>query len=272
MAENFTSVDEFIDWLADETERCDKAVKKVRGSIRALKAQRNRALEEQLSSTEEKATSLVQDTLAVIKDVHNNSNLSRINENEEYLQVKASFKKVVRTLNLCMQDIQQLEVNIPYDGSVINNTPQQEDNEAQPIGGDDLHIQMVFDSEETDVDTQIDQENREDAMKLAQDTVVLRDLMQDTVDLIEEQGEQLKEVDEMVETAAETTEQAVKELEAARGHQKATQKIKIIIFSVIGCCVLVAIILLVLQFGTDTFSGPTDSDDGATTQSPVDTR
>ena len=242
----YSSEEDFVDFLADEVEKADKAVKKVRNALRALRAQTNRALEEQLETAEARGTEQVQETLAIIKSASSKPGLSRIGENEEFLELKATFKKVVRSLNVCLQDIQQRSVHVSYDtdagGEHIDTV------DAGAVASGDLELEMVFNSEQVDVDAEIAAENRQDAMQLAQDTVVLRDMMKDTVELIEEQGEQLKEVDETVEDAAETTEQAVKELEAARGHQKATQKLKIIIGSICGCLVLTAIIVLCVLF------------------------
>ena len=266
---DFASEDDFIDHLSDEVEKSDKAVKKIRNCLRALRAQSNRALEEQLKKAETKATALVQDTLALIKSAPKKPGLARIEENDEFLEIKASFKKVVRTLNVCLQDIQQLSVQVSYDnaGSAENIETQDAGYNEGPVDSGDLELEMVFNSEQIDIDKEIEAENRQDAMQLAQDTVVLRDMMQDTVTLIEEQGEQLQEVDETVETAAETTEQAVKELEAARGHQKATQKIKIIIGSVCACLVLTGIIIIAVHFGSD--SSPFEpAPDATTTTAP----
>ena len=250
----YESEDDFIDFLADECEKADKAVKKVRNCLRAIKAQRTRAVEEQLNTSEIKATDLVQDTLALIKGATKRPALQNIAENEEFLEIKAGFKKTVRALNMCMQDIQALSTQMSYDTSAGGADDVQE--EAGPVDSGDLELEMVFNSEQVDVDKEIEMENQQDAMKLAQDTLVLRDMMKDTVDMIEEQGEQLNEVDEVVETAAETTESAVKELEAARGHQKATQKLKIIIGSICGCLVLTAIIILSVMFGSPAGSTP----------------
>ena len=247
---DFESEEDFIDYLADQCEQCDRAVKKLRNALRALKATRNRTLVDQLYEAEENANELVQGTLAMIKKAPSNAALSNINDNEEYQEYKAAFKKTVRGLNICTQDIQQGNFDVVYESgssAQIQTQDAPEDEEDRPVDPDNLQLDMVINSQ-IDVEKEIEAENRDDAMKLAQDTVVLRDMMADTVEMIEEQGEQLNEVDQTMEVAAETTESAVKELTAAREHQKSVQKIKVIIGAVCGCLVLTTIILLSLHF------------------------
>lgn len=253
----FRSEDDFIEHLAEEVEKSDKAVKKLRNCIRALKAQRNRALEEQLSRSEAQATEQVQETLQLIKEgPHSNSALSRVTSNDEFVGLKAAFKKTVRALNVCMQDIQQQSLTVSYEGTAAGaeihtqDARHDEDEHAHGPATDNMELELVFNSEEVDVDREIEAENRQDAMKLAQDTVVLRDMMGETTTMIKDQGEQLKVVDQTVESAAEITESAVEELTQARKHQKATQKIKVIIASVCGCIVLTAIIIIIIRYAT----------------------
>lgn len=257
----FDNEDDFVDYLADKCEKCDKAVKKVRSAIRALRTQRNRALETQLTNSESVATELVQATLQLIKKAPKQPALANITENDEFMEMKASFKKTVRQLNVCMQDIQQQSLAVSYESTVAGEEIHTQDavDIEDPVETEALELEVVYQSDQVDVDAQIEAENREEVISLAKDTVVLKDLMGEAVDMIKEQGEQLDEVDRNVETAANTAESATEELKSARKHQKATQKIKMIIGAVCGCLVLTAIAICVWQFGFPDSTGAANS-------------
>lgn len=124
-----------------------------------------------------------------------------------------------------------------------------------PSGASEQSLTLLMESE--DVDALLEAENREDALRLARDTAILRETMADAVDLIEEGGEQLLEVDNTMESATRDAESAAVELTKAREHQKATQKLKIIIGSICACIILCVIVIpLVMKFGTAPGSNP----------------
>ena len=240
--------DDFIELLTAEVDKSDKAVQKIRKCLRALKSSSTRSLEQDLQIAETRGTDLVQATRTMIMKAPARSGLHDIEQNEEFQELKASFKKVVSSLNTCTQDIQKRGRAVSYTNDAAGkrietqDAGDDDDDDDAVVDSGDLELEMVFNSEQMDVDKEIDAENRQDAMRLAQDTVVLKTMMKDTVELIDEQGQQLSDIDQTVETAAETVESATKELEQAREHQKCAQKLKVIVGSVVACVVISIII------------------------------
>mmetsp|Transcript_25660 Transcript_25660/g.37780 ORF Transcript_25660/g.37780 Transcript_25660/m.37780 type:complete len:242 (+) Transcript_25660:100-825(+) len=225
--------------ISDGIESVVKCTKRIRSKTASLETRDSQALRKQIEDEHRRG----QDEIAEVKaELRSASGPSISSARAEFREVCADFREAFaeykRILEAPRVDSGEsyYATSKPY-GSGENASQQS--------------LQLVFESD--DVDAIMDQENREDAVRLAKDTATIRETMQDIHGLIEEGGETIMDIDQEIEGAAEAVDDAAEQLHKAREHQKSSLKLKIGIAVCCGVVLLVGLMILLWQLGV--FSG-----------------
>mmetsp|Transcript_37847 Transcript_37847/g.55737 ORF Transcript_37847/g.55737 Transcript_37847/m.55737 type:complete len:366 (-) Transcript_37847:80-1177(-) len=227
--------DDTVIILQEATETIQRQTRTIYSKISLLQERPSASVDGQIKNAYRKGQDTISETKA---DIRGCERTPRVRECEaEFQRAVSKLKKVYEQYQT--SGASQISQSDDHGGHATTY--------ATGIHGDSQQsLQLVMDTE--DVDELLERETREDALRLARDTAILRDTMMDARDLIEEGGEQLMDTDAVMEDAAQNTEAAVEELTKAREHQKASMKCKIIVAAVCGCIVVIAIIVIVIKF------------------------
>eukprot|EP00750_Incisomonas_marina_P030275 INCI7444.2.p1 GENE.INCI7444.2~~INCI7444.2.p1 ORF type:complete len:288 (-),score=61.77 INCI7444.2:607-1470(-) len=235
--------------IQEGTEKVEKCTRRMHSKIALLETRDSPTLRKQINEEHRKGNDIIAEVKVEIRTAKKTARV--VEAEREFRNACAQFRQAYAQFQNPGSSAGAAQIH--DDGGSGGNSDSM--SRQHPSGSSEQSLTLLMETE--DVDALLEAENREDALRLARDTAILRETMADAVDLIEEGGEQLLEVDGTMESATQDAESAAVELTKAREHQKATQKLKVIIASICACIILCVIVIpLVMRFGTAPGSNP----------------